>query len=860
MGTRAERRLPGCEARTKQSASERGTLRRPVRGRTGSLAGTLANIRSGAVVRCDMSTPRWSVLVLVSSLAGCGSSDATAPANAAPGQPVPAPAAASSTPGPGVLLEADATLSEAVSRHQVRVAAGDRVKVTLSSSAFDPVLLVTLPGGQTLTNDDVRGDRTRSELEVIVDSAGELKVTATSYQTGAAGAYHVRVERTAVGASVAQRVASNTSGHHRMLAGGRSLLAGETPAAPGAAAAAPAATPVRVGDRLQANLGAGDTTLPSGELADVYELVVTEPTAITVQMQSRAVDSFLLVTTPSGEQLQNDDSGGTRDAQVELEAMPGTYRIVATSYRAGETGSYELKALSSRDAAAPSAVVAATSGAERVERGELAQGDPQLRSGELFDEHTLTLAVGDAVHLEARSSAFDTYLVVRAPSGEQQDNDDQAPGNLNAGLDFVAREAGAYRVLVTSYRPGEMGPYELVTRGGAPGPADPAAPAPGAAPPAPEAPTPAASGGQSQRGELAQGDRQLQGGELADSFPMTFTPGQPVSIRLESSAFDTYLIVRSPSGRQEDNDDLQPGNLNSGLDIPAAEAGQYTVIVTSYRAGETGPYTLTTGAGGPGGGPARPGTAPAPAAASGSSATRVWAVSVGISDYPGGGNDLPECANDAVKIAEALRNQGLTTPEREVLLTDAQATRGAITQALQRVAREIQPNDVFVFFYSGHGGQADGPSRDEEELDDIDEYMFVYDGQILDDEMGRLIDQVRARTTLFALDSCFSGGFAKDVVTRPGIVGMFSSEEDVTSGVAMQFQAGGYLSHFLRMGIQGEGDSDPRDGSLTVGELTHYVWQQYASQARDVRMQEGYQQLVIDRGAVRNGQVLWARR
>jgi hypothetical protein len=237
----------------------------------------------------------------------------------------------------------------------------------------------------------------------------------------------------------------------------------------------------------------------------------------------------------------------------------------------------------------------------------------------------------------------------------------------------------------------------------------------------------------------------------------------------------------------------------------------------------------------------------------------VWTVSVGISDYPGGGNDLPECANDAVKIAEALRNQGLTTPQREILLTDGQATRGAITQALQRVAREIQPNDVFVFFYSGHGGQAQGPSRDEEELDDIDEYIFVHDGQILDDEMGRLIDQIHARTTLFALDSCFSGGFAKDVVTRPGIVGMFSSEEDVTSGVAMQFQAGGYLSHFLRMGIQGEGDADPRDGSLTVGELTHYVWQQYASQARDVRMQEGYQQLVVDRGAVRNSQVLWAR-
>jgi hypothetical protein len=234
-------------------------------------------------------------------------------------------------------------------------------------------------------------------------------------------------------------------------------------------------------------------------------------------------------------------------------------------------------------------------------------------------------------------------------------------------------------------------------------------------------------------------------------------------------------------------------------------------------------------------------------------------VSVGISDYPGAGNDLPECANDAVKIAEALRNQGLTTPEREILLTDAQATRANITSALQRVAREARPDDVFVFFYSGHGGQSDRPSQDRQELDGIDEYLAVYDGPILDDELGRLVDAIRARTTLFALDACFSGGFAKDVVTRPGIVGMFSSEEDVTSGVAMQFQAGGYLSHFLRMGIQGDADDDPRDGALTVGELTHYVWQQYGRQASDVRMQEGYQQIVIDRGAVRTTEVLWAR-
>lgn len=824
---------------------------------------------------------RWPALVLALTV-GCGSSDTATPTPpATPGagtaQGASGTQAAAMPSGPGVLFEGDATLDASdvagagqglVGRHQVTVGAGDRVRITLTSQAFDPVLLVTVPGGETLSNDDVAGDRTRSELEIIAARGGELKVGVTSYQPGASGAYHVRIERVATSASAAPRIASAGGAHHQLLVNGRSFLGSTGPAptgpvpatASGAAPAAPAVAPLRVGDRIQANLARGDTTLPSGELADVYELVVTEPTAITLQMQSRAVDSFLLVTTPSGEQLQNDDSGGTRDAQIELQATPGTYRVIATTYRAGESGAYELKALSSRDLAAPQAAAPTTTGAERVTRGELAAGDQQLRSGEYFDETTVTLAVGEAVRIEARSTAFDSYLIVRAPSGEQQDNDDMAPGNLNAGLDFVAREAGPHRVLVTSYRPGETGPYELVIRGGSEGPTTAAAPTPAGT-------TAATSAGtRTERGELAAGDRQLRSGEYADSFSMQFTPGTPVSIRVESRAFDTYLIVRSPSGRQQDNDDLQPGNLNSGIDIPAAEAGTYDVTVTSYRPGETGAYTLTatSGAGGATAAPTTPPmpgtpTTPAAPAAAGSSSTRVWTVSVGISDYPGGGNDLPECANDAVKIAEALRNQGLTTPEREILLTDAQATRANITNALQRVAREARPDDVLVFFYSGHGGQSDRPSQDRQELDGIDEYIFVYDGQILDDEMGRLITGIRARTTLFALDACFSGGFAKDVVTRPGIVGMFSSEEDVTSGVAMQFQAGGYLSHFLRMGIQGEADDDPRDGALTVGELTHYVWQQYGRQASDVRMQEGYQQLVIDRGAVRTTQILWTR-
>ena len=134
---------------------------------------------------------------------------------------------------------------------------------------------------------------------------------------------------------------------------------------------------------------------------------------------------------------------------------------------------------------------------------------------------------------------------------------------------------------------------------------------------------------------------------------------------------------------------------------------------------------------------------------------------------------------------------------------------------------------------------------------------MLYDGELIDDEMGRLFDGIRGRVSILALDSCFAGGFAKDVITQPRRMGLFSSEEDVLSGVASRFQAGGYLSHFLRAGLQGNADMDPRDRTLTAGELTHYVYQQFATHARDLRMSTGYQHLVVDRGAVRPDFVLW---
>jgi hypothetical protein len=175
---------------------------------------------------------------------------------------------------------------------------------------------------------------------------------------------------------------------------------------------------------------------------------------------------------------------------------------------------------------------------------------------------------------------------------------------------------------------------------------------------------------------------------------------------------------------------------------------------------------------------------------------------------------------------------------------------------MARMAQDVGPNDVFVFFYSGHGSQREG-SRDVREIDQIDETIHVYDGDIVDDEFGTMLDGFRTNLAVVTLDSCFSGGFAKDVITRPGRVGFFSSQEDVESAVATQFQAGGYLSYFLREGAAGEADTNPHDSVLTVGELEHYLVNQFGQNARDIAMDGAFQHLVTDRGAVRGQQVLF---
>jgi hypothetical protein len=584
----------------------------------------------------------------------------------------------------------------------------------------------------------------------------------------------------------------------------------------------------------------GDDTLKSGEYADDYTFMASRGQHAVVDLRSADFDPYVFVRAPSGEQFDNDDvEGDASRALLSLDlSESGEYRVTVTSYRKGEAGAYTL----SMNIGSSAGLTA------RMERdGILEPGDDTLRSGEFVDSYEFEGAPGQHVAIDLLSSTFDTYLILTDPAGKQTENDDSDDDSSvgHSRIEADLTEAGTYRVLVTSYETGESGAYALTI--------DPSAESDGGAPPTRDVATLSVGGPVS--GQLENGDHRFDAGEYHDTYVFDGEDGETVRIELSSTEFDTYLALVTPSGEEIANDDFEGDTGRSVIELTLPEAGRYRVQATSYAAAETGRYRLALS------------TGMANLPVERRPGSRVYGLFAGISDYQPPNTDLQYTAEDAVRIRDALLVRGGMRAEDAYTFLDSDATVANITAAIRDIARRIGPDDTFVMFYSGHGGQVprDGPTASDP--DARDETLALYDGLLLDDELRSLFDEIEQGTVLLWLDSCFSGGFAKDIVSAPGRMGIFSSEEDITSNVADKFRAGGYLSHFLDDAIaQGLADDD-NDNSITAIELSQYLHERYRADVKSARpadvvrteMTLGYQHLVVDRGSIGAFDVLFQR-
>jgi hypothetical protein len=211
--------------------------------------------------------------------------------------------------------------------------------------------------------------------------------------------------------------------------------------------------------------------------------------------------------------------------------------------------------------------------------GALATTDCRLSSGEYVDFYSTRLASAQAISFTMSSTAVDSWLEMYDAGGNLVGfNDDAGSGSNNAALRVFA-PSGDYFLAATSFAAGETGAYQLASSG--------------------------LTGntncgiywvvpGVTISGSVATTDCS-SGGYYSDGYFVILRPGQTLTVRMQSTAVDSYLGLYNLSGALVTSDDDSGGGNNALLTYTytGTTVTAFYIDAGTYSTGQTGAYTLT---------------------------------------------------------------------------------------------------------------------------------------------------------------------------------------------------------------------------------------------------------------------------
>lgn len=217
--------------------------------------------------------------------------------------------------------------------------------------------------------------------------------------------------------------------------------------------------------------GANSQTHSSGRFYTYWDMPMDPDYRYTIDLTSADFDTLLTIQEGTRRIAEDDDGGaGTNSHLVFTPSRLGTYRIGVTSFAAGQRGKFQITIRSER-LVGPSApgndTEVAVNDNLTGERKEHffpvvngARYQIMLQSGA---GRTITRADGT---VGAPPGFFDTVLRVEYEDGTSIGSSDDIswPSNSNSQLEFTATRDGNIRIIVTSFRTGETGPYRLTMR------------------------------------------------------------------------------------------------------------------------------------------------------------------------------------------------------------------------------------------------------------------------------------------------------------------------------------------------------------------------------------------------------------
>ena len=124
---------------------------------------------------------------------------------------------------------------------------------------------------------------------------------------------------------------------------------------------------------------------------------------------------------------------------------------------------------------------------------------------------------------------------------------------------------------------------------------------------------------------------------------------------------------------------------------------------------------------------------------------------VNPSSYGGWDGDCPGTDVDSKNFAQLCEKNNIPY----IKLENAKCTNQHVKDMWKKCVDQLNPNDgLFIFFYSGHGGQVYSKT----EKDGLDETLCFWDGEMIDDTVWKLLDSVPKTCRIFMVTDCCNSG------------------------------------------------------------------------------------------------------
>ncbi|XOV94972.1 MAG: caspase domain-containing protein [Bacteroidota bacterium] len=224
---------------------------------------------------------------------------------------------------------------------------------------------------------------------------------------------------------------------------------------------------------------------------------------------------------------------------------------------------------------------------------------------------------------------------------------------------------------------------------------------------------------------------------------------------------------------------------------------------------------------------------------------KMYLVTVGINEYKNPRYNLNYAIADADAFSETLNGgqSALFSEVKHIPIRNSKFTKDEMNNVFSSIMSEAQEQDLFVFYYAGHGVMSKGIDAPAEFFlvpHDITQIYgrddLLFEKALSASELKEISKNINAQKQLFILDACQSAA-ALDAIASRGILeekaiaqlarstGTFWITATGSEQFATEFETIGHgvFTYSLLEALQGKADGANGDQKITVREISAYL-------------------------------------